>query len=164
MITVCIFTLRDAMRTVQAAFKITKYGTKHTVPNMSEEVQIVADALAREELQTCKPNRPANKFAKPVHDMLYEGSRYPNTPKAFRNFRKDSRAGENLGVLDEEGEGDDMEIDDDDENQDEEEDAQDEDDVADEDLGVDDDEFFEFGTSIFQNAVDMVGDDGVIAD
>ena len=44
MITVCIFTLRDAMRTVQAAFKITKYGTKHTVLNMSEEVQIVADA------------------------------------------------------------------------------------------------------------------------
>ncbi|KAJ7731953.1 hypothetical protein B0H14DRAFT_2639941 [Mycena olivaceomarginata] len=37
-ITVCIFALHDAMKTVHATFKIPDYGTKHTVPDMQNEI------------------------------------------------------------------------------------------------------------------------------
>ncbi|KAF7341771.1 hypothetical protein MSAN_02031500 [Mycena sanguinolenta] len=42
-ITVCIFALRDAMKTVHATFKIPDYGTKHTVPDMQNEIRRVAE-------------------------------------------------------------------------------------------------------------------------
>ncbi|KAJ7448400.1 hypothetical protein FB451DRAFT_1053929 [Mycena latifolia] len=45
MITVCIFTLRDAMRTVQTAFKIPAYGEKHKTPEITAEVATLANAL-----------------------------------------------------------------------------------------------------------------------
>jgi len=83
-----MFTLHDVMCTVQTALKITKYGTKHTVPNMLEEVQTIADTLAKEELQTCKLNQSANKHTKPVHDLLYEGSQYANSLKAFKTLTR----------------------------------------------------------------------------
>ncbi|KAJ6614435.1 hypothetical protein B0H10DRAFT_2221313 [Mycena sp. CBHHK59/15] len=54
MITVCIFTLRDTMRTVQKSFNIPAYGERHTVPDMSAEVQKLADALRDEKIQEDK--------------------------------------------------------------------------------------------------------------
>ncbi|KAK6977111.1 hypothetical protein R3P38DRAFT_2431435, partial [Favolaschia claudopus] len=50
-ITVCIFVIRDAMKTVHATFKIPDYGTKHTVPDMKNEILRVADALQKDRLQ-----------------------------------------------------------------------------------------------------------------
>ncbi|KAJ7886399.1 hypothetical protein B0H14DRAFT_2563340 [Mycena olivaceomarginata] len=50
-ITVCIFALRDAMKTVHATFKIPDYGTKHTVPDMQNEILHVAEALQKDRIQ-----------------------------------------------------------------------------------------------------------------
>ncbi|KAJ7729211.1 hypothetical protein B0H14DRAFT_3617620 [Mycena olivaceomarginata] len=57
-ITVCIFALRDAMKTVHAAFKIPDYGTKHTVPDMQNEILRVAEALQKDRIQELWFNRP----------------------------------------------------------------------------------------------------------
>ncbi|KAL1750636.1 hypothetical protein FB107DRAFT_294459 [Schizophyllum commune] len=78
LVTVCIFTLRDAMRTVQSAFNIPHYGITHTVPAMTREVQALADLLEQEALQSYVPNRPGNDCVAP-------------------NFRADTRKATNLG-------------------------------------------------------------------
>ncbi|KAJ7720953.1 hypothetical protein B0H16DRAFT_1474190 [Mycena metata] len=75
MITVCIFTLRDTMRTVQKTFNITSYGERHTVPDMTNEIQALADALREERLQEHVVNHPANDAENttavvPVRDLL----------------------------------------------------------------------------------------------
>lgn len=104
MITVCIFTLRDTMRTVQKTFNITGYGERHTVPDMSKEIQTLADALKEEKIQEYVANRPANdptdpSAVAPVRDLLEEGAKYPDTRGAFKKFTKEERRAENLGFV-----------------------------------------------------------------
>ncbi|KAJ7119070.1 hypothetical protein C8R44DRAFT_673385, partial [Mycena epipterygia] len=74
MITVCIFTLREAMRTVQAAFQIPAYGEKHKTPPINEEVVLIAKALQDEKIQTYVEHRPANDHIAPVRDLIKEGA------------------------------------------------------------------------------------------
>ncbi|KAJ7440268.1 hypothetical protein FB451DRAFT_1443579 [Mycena latifolia] len=105
MITVCIFTLRDTMRTVQKAFKIPALGESHKVPDMSAEIQQLADALRDERLQEYVPNRPANgpsdsTAVTPVRDLLEEGAKYADTRGAFKKFTKEERRAQNLGFVD----------------------------------------------------------------
>ncbi|KAF8157762.1 hypothetical protein K438DRAFT_2073769, partial [Mycena galopus ATCC 62051] len=69
MITVCIFTLRDAMRT----------------------------ALWTEKIQTFVRHRPANDHINPVRDLLMEGANYANTRKAFKRFTWDKHKVERRG-------------------------------------------------------------------
>ncbi|KAJ7430322.1 hypothetical protein B0H11DRAFT_1764586 [Mycena galericulata] len=82
MITVCIFTLRDAMRTVQTAFNIPAYGEKHKTPPIHDEVALLANALKTEKIQSFVERRPANDHVAPVRDLIKEGSLYANTRKA----------------------------------------------------------------------------------
>ncbi|KIJ25086.1 hypothetical protein M422DRAFT_273974 [Sphaerobolus stellatus SS14] len=91
MITSCIFALRDAMWTVQGAYKITPSGTKHTVPSMILEISKVATYLKEERLHVYVKNRAGNDVTGPVTDLLAAGMAYPNTAKAFRNFVGDRR-------------------------------------------------------------------------
>jgi len=124
------------MRTIQTAFKIPVYGTKHTVPNMSEEVTSLAKDLATEKIQTYVVNRTGNADKIRIRDLLYEGSKYPNTAKAFQNFQADLRQVENLGVVDlANAEPESNEREDDVEPEDEEPTL--------EDIAVDDEEFYE---------------------
>lgn len=97
MITVVIFVLRDAMRTVQKSFKTTSYGTRHSKPDTSEEVNKLADELYKQKLQVYVESRSYNKFVTPVRDLLHRGSDYANTPKAFHTFRPDLRRATNKG-------------------------------------------------------------------
>ncbi|KAF7378269.1 hypothetical protein MSAN_00252300 [Mycena sanguinolenta] len=97
MITVCIFTLRDAMRTVQAAFKITAYGEKHKTPPIDAEVALIAKALEKEKIQTYLADRPANDHVKPVRDLIKEGAVYANSRRAFHRFTRDTRKPEKRG-------------------------------------------------------------------
>ncbi|THU79764.1 hypothetical protein K435DRAFT_875093 [Dendrothele bispora CBS 962.96] len=53
MISVCIYSLRDAMKTVQSAFQIPSLGVRHTVPDMSAEISLLADNLKNEKTQEC---------------------------------------------------------------------------------------------------------------
>ncbi|KAK6966366.1 hypothetical protein R3P38DRAFT_3338003 [Favolaschia claudopus] len=85
-ITVCIFVLRDAMKTVHATFKIPDYGTKHTVPDMKNEILRVAEALQKDRLQEQWPERPWKEQVERVRDLLEEGSNYINTRSAFSRF------------------------------------------------------------------------------
>ncbi|KAJ7648485.1 hypothetical protein B0H17DRAFT_1215628 [Mycena rosella] len=92
MITVCIFTLRETMRTVQKSFQIPAYGENHTVPDMTAEIQKLADALRDEKIQEYVVNRPANDpsdstATTPVRDLLEEGS-------------KEMRKAQNMGFVD----------------------------------------------------------------
>ncbi|KAJ7926374.1 hypothetical protein B0H13DRAFT_1582106, partial [Mycena leptocephala] len=73
MITVCIFTLRDAMRTVQTAFDIPAYGEKHKTPLIKDEVALLANALQSEKIQTIVSRRPANDHVDSVRDLIKEG-------------------------------------------------------------------------------------------
>ncbi|KAK7016011.1 hypothetical protein R3P38DRAFT_3321516 [Favolaschia claudopus] len=77
-ITVCIFVLRDAMKTVQSTFKIPDYGTKHTVPDMKNEILRVAEALEKDRLQEAWPERPWKEDVERVGDLLEEDSNYPS--------------------------------------------------------------------------------------
>lgn len=52
MITVCIWTLRDAIHTVHKAFSILGYGTWHTNPNNTLEVKAISNALEAEKIQS----------------------------------------------------------------------------------------------------------------
>ncbi|KAL1677976.1 hypothetical protein EV122DRAFT_278607 [Schizophyllum commune] len=97
LVTVCIFTLRDAMRTVQSAFNIPHYGITHTVPAMTREVQALADLLEQEALQSYIPNRPGNDCVAPVRDLIGHGVVHMSTASAFQNFRADTRKATNLG-------------------------------------------------------------------
>ncbi|KAF8125886.1 hypothetical protein K438DRAFT_1458742, partial [Mycena galopus ATCC 62051] len=82
MITVCIFTLRDAMR---------------TTPPINDEVKLLAEALWTEKIQTFVCHRPANDHINPVRDLLTEGANYANTRKAFKRFTRDKRKVERRG-------------------------------------------------------------------
>ncbi|KAJ7163528.1 hypothetical protein C8R43DRAFT_879780 [Mycena crocata] len=74
MITVCIFTIREAMRTVQTSFKIPAYGEKHKSPPITEEVALIAQALQDEKIQSYVEHRPANDHVAPVRDLIREGA------------------------------------------------------------------------------------------
>ncbi|KAJ7667333.1 hypothetical protein B0H17DRAFT_1142822 [Mycena rosella] len=105
MITVCIFTLRETMRTVQKSFQIPAYGENHTVPDMTAEIQKLADALRDEKIQEYVVNRPANDpsdstATTPVRDLLEEGSKYADTWAAFKKFTREMRKAQNMGFVD----------------------------------------------------------------
>lgn len=97
MVTVCIFELRSAMRSVQKAFKIASLGTKHTIPDMSKEIDMLAQALKDNDVQAYIVDRPSNEGLDSVADLLEEGSKYPNSRTAFHSFRPDCRTLVNLG-------------------------------------------------------------------
>lgn len=97
MITVCIFTLRDAMRTVQKSFGIPDYGTRHTKPNSTEEILTLAKLLHQHDLQRLVPNRPSNQFISPIDDLLHRGTEYAHTPKAYQAFRPPRHTATNMG-------------------------------------------------------------------
>ncbi|KAJ7762285.1 hypothetical protein DFH07DRAFT_739385 [Mycena maculata] len=155
MITVCIFTLRDTMRTVQKTFKITGYGERHTVPDMSKEIQTLADALAEEKIQEYVGDRLANDPANPnsvtpVRDLLEEGAKYADTRSAFKKFTKEQRKAENLGFVDAEGG---------DRNDDAVEDEiveRDDYEVTEDDLGMDDEEPYADAAALFAAASEIV--------
>jgi hypothetical protein len=109
MITVCIFTLRDAMRTVQTAFKIPAYGEKHKTPPIDKEVALIAKALEDNSIQVYVEHRPANDHITPVRDLIQEGALYANSRKAFHRFTRDTRRPEKRGFdrAEEEGSQDD---------------------------------------------------------
>lgn len=97
MITVCIFTLRDAMRTVQKSFNIPDYGTRHTKPDTTEEIQTLAELLRQHDLQRHIPNRPGNQFISPIDDLIHRGTEYAHTPKAYQAFRPPRHSATNMG-------------------------------------------------------------------
>lgn len=99
MITVCIWTLRDAMRTVQMTFKIPAYGIKHTSPDITEEVNCLTAALESEKIQEYVKNRAGNDSINPVRDLIEHGTRYPDTRKAFHNYRQETRRAKNVGIV-----------------------------------------------------------------
>ncbi|KAJ7022234.1 hypothetical protein C8F04DRAFT_971719, partial [Mycena alexandri] len=154
MITVCIFTLRDAMRTVQTAFDIPAYGEKHKTPEITEEVATLAKALRSEHIQSYVQQRPANDHVAPVRDLLREGSLYANTSKAFRRFTRDTRKPEKRGFTAPEQDEEDAEKEDDDEGQEEDYDA------TEEDLRADDEEFFDMAEpeELLARAMEIVND------
>ncbi|KAJ3912762.1 hypothetical protein F5877DRAFT_53531 [Lentinula edodes] len=73
MISVCIYSLREALRTVQKTFDIPIYGTQHTTPNMEKEVQLIAEKLKEEKIQEYVLDRPANAEVELVRDLIGEG-------------------------------------------------------------------------------------------
>ncbi|KAF8145481.1 hypothetical protein K438DRAFT_2097724 [Mycena galopus ATCC 62051] len=85
-ITVCIFALRDAMKTVHATFKIPDYGTNHTIPDMQKEVLAVADALEKDRIQELWSERPWKNEVIRVRDLFEEGVDYVNTQGAFSRY------------------------------------------------------------------------------
>ncbi|KAI0319421.1 hypothetical protein OF83DRAFT_1055018 [Amylostereum chailletii] len=91
MITVCIFTLRDAMRTVHKSFKIPGYSVHHSTPASHNEVHGLDDEFEHQKLQQYVPNRPSQSFVSPVRDLFHHGADYANQPKAFHAFRQDPR-------------------------------------------------------------------------
>ncbi|KAJ7827272.1 hypothetical protein B0H14DRAFT_3467219 [Mycena olivaceomarginata] len=74
-ITVCIFALHDAMKTVHATFKIPDYGTKHTVPDMQNEILHVAEALQKDRIQELWSDRPWKDQVAPttVYSLVPQG-------------------------------------------------------------------------------------------
>lgn len=157
MISVCIFTLRDTMRTVQKTFKITGYGERHTVPDMSKEVEMLADALKEEKIQEYVKNRPANDpedstAVTPVRDLLEEGSKYADTRTAFKKFTKEVRRAENLGLV----EGEDGAREDDGAMDDDEHSGRDEYQVTAEDLDMDDEESYANADTMVAAASEVV--------
>ncbi|KAJ7438253.1 hypothetical protein FB451DRAFT_1344411 [Mycena latifolia] len=147
MITVCIFTLRDAMRTVQTAFKIPAYGEKHKTPEITAEVATLANALKSENIQTFTAHRPAN-------DHVAPGSRYANTRKAFWRFTRDTRKAETRGFTPAQP-GDTME-----EEEDEGEGQQEDYEPTEDDLRADDEEFFDMAepAQLLARAIEIVDD------
>jgi hypothetical protein len=100
MITVCIFILRDTMRTVQKAYNIPVYGTSHSIPDMTEEINRLASALKTERVQQHTTERKANNSAKQVRDLFGEGSKYPDSKGAFAKFKRSQARPVNVGVTD----------------------------------------------------------------
>ncbi|KAJ7854006.1 hypothetical protein B0H13DRAFT_1903819 [Mycena leptocephala] len=86
MITVCIFTLREAMRTVQTAFKIPTYGEKHKTPPIDDERS-----------RTIPSSPETNDHVTPVRDLIMEGALYANGRKAFHRLTRDTRKPERQG-------------------------------------------------------------------
>ncbi|KAJ7820388.1 hypothetical protein B0H14DRAFT_3089251 [Mycena olivaceomarginata] len=153
MITVFIFTLRDAMRTVQTAFDIPAYGEKHKTPPIKDEVALLANALQSEKIQTFVSRRPANDHVNPVRDLIKEGALYGNARKAFKHFTRDTRkAGKRGFTVPGQVAGEDEE----DEDEGQEEDYE----PTEEDLRADDEEFFDMTEpmELFSRAAAMVDD------
>lgn len=98
MITVCIFTLRDAMRMVQKSFKVTNYGIRHSKPDATLEIKKLADLLEEHSLQSYIPRRPGNEFVSPIDDLLHRGSSHANNPKAYAAFRPPHHRAQNIGI------------------------------------------------------------------
>ncbi|KAJ7772145.1 hypothetical protein DFH07DRAFT_866360 [Mycena maculata] len=143
MITVCIFTL--------------PYGEKHTVPDMTKEIQVLADALCDEKIQEYVPNRPANNpsdstATTAVRDLLEEGSKYADTRAAFRKFTRETRRAENMGVLDTEEAAPDVESEDEEDSGTMEEDYE----VMEEDLGLDNEEPYADANGLLSIAMDLI--------
>lgn len=152
MITVCIFHLRDAMRTVQKAYNIPAYGEKHKTPPITEEVALLARALEKERLQTYVSDRPGHERVLPVRDLIQEGALYLNTPKAFYKFREDPRIPKNLGVVSDDfvAEGGGSEDDEQSENEEERYNP------TEDDLAADDEEFYHMADTFIEQAAMMV--------
>ncbi|KAJ7696136.1 hypothetical protein B0H16DRAFT_1706433 [Mycena metata] len=91
MISVCIFTLRHAMQTVQTSFKIPAYGVKHKTPPINEEVALIAEALRENSIQSYVEGRPVNDHVTPVCDLVKEGVLYADGRKVFHRFTRDAR-------------------------------------------------------------------------
>ncbi|KAF7373720.1 hypothetical protein MSAN_00583000 [Mycena sanguinolenta] len=151
MITVCIFTLREAMRTVQTAFQIPAYGEKHKNPPIHDEVALIAKSLEDDKIQTYVQDRPANDHVNPVRDLIKEGAVYANSRKAFHRFTRDTRRPEKQGF--------DLVEDDGQENERDEEDEEGEVDEytpTEEDLRLDDEEFLMEPEEMMASAMDIV--------
>ncbi|KAJ7123895.1 hypothetical protein C8R43DRAFT_899453 [Mycena crocata] len=145
MITVCIFTLRDTMRTVQKAFKIPALGETHKIPDMSAEVQQLADALRDERIQEFVPDRPANDpndstAVTPVRDLLAEGAKYADA--------------QNLGFVDAVDEGEDTIGEDGEQSETEGQDEQYE--ITSEDLEMDEEEPYADADALLTTATELV--------
>ncbi|THV04221.1 hypothetical protein K435DRAFT_649528, partial [Dendrothele bispora CBS 962.96] len=97
MIAVCIYSLRDAMKTVQSAFKISSLGVQHTVPDMTAEITLLAENLRNERIQEFVDNRAGNDSVNAVRDLLAEGSKYANSRNAFSKFKESKDIIENEG-------------------------------------------------------------------
>jgi hypothetical protein len=96
MVTVCIFMLRDATRTVQKAYNIPMYGTKHGIPAMEREVAELAKALQSNNVQEYVPKRATRNV--PVRDLFGVGAEYPDARGAFSKFRKSLYQPVNVGI------------------------------------------------------------------
>ncbi|KAF8171352.1 hypothetical protein K438DRAFT_1613022 [Mycena galopus ATCC 62051] len=159
MITVCIFTLREAMHTVQTAFKIPAYGEKHKTPPIDAEVALIADALKENSIQSYTADRPANDHVVPVRDLIEEGAAYADGRKTFHRFTRDTRKPEKRGfdraeVAQNEGEEGTGDIDSDEE---------DEYNPTEDDLRVDDEEFLIEPGELLAAAMALL-DDGELMD
>lgn len=100
MVTVCIWTLHDAMRTVHKTFQIPAYGTKHTSPAINDEIAAIAQALDNERIQTYMKNCPgsdANDGVAPVHDLVAHGVQYFNSWRAYPKFTPEQCRARNIG-------------------------------------------------------------------
>ncbi|KAJ7629143.1 hypothetical protein B0H17DRAFT_962964 [Mycena rosella] len=156
MLTVCIFTLRDTMRTVQKSFKIPALGESHKVPDMSAEIQKLADALRDEQIQEYVPNRPANDpddstAVTPVRDLFEEGAKYADGRSAFKKFTKEERRAQNLGLVDAVRDGTDAVDSEGDESEQEEEYE-----ITQEDLEIDDEEPYADTASLLATAEELI--------
>ncbi|KAJ6572684.1 hypothetical protein B0H10DRAFT_1964347 [Mycena sp. CBHHK59/15] len=138
MITVCIFTLRDAMRTVQTAFEIPAYSEKHKTPPIDDEVALIAKSLKDNSIQLYVEHRPANDHITPVRDLIQEGALYADTQGGAQN-----------GVEDE-GEGD---VDDEDIYE-----------PTEDDLRVDDEEFLREPGDLLAAAIELVDSELIDSD
>ncbi|KAF8824700.1 hypothetical protein HHX47_DHR7000515 [Lentinula edodes] len=98
MISVCIYSLREALRTVQKTFDIPIYGTQHTTPNMEKEVQLIAEKLKEEKIQEYVLDRPANAEVELVRDLIGEGVKYANRKSAYAQYQVSDAILKNLGV------------------------------------------------------------------
>ncbi|KAJ6526837.1 hypothetical protein B0H10DRAFT_1974378 [Mycena sp. CBHHK59/15] len=160
MITVCIFTLRDAMRTVQTAFEIPAYSEKHKTPPIDDEVALIAKSLKDNSIQLYVEHRPANDHITPVRDLIQEGALYADTRKAFRRFTCDTRKPEKRGFdreeggaqngVEDEGEGD---VDDEDIYE-----------PTEDDLRVDDEEFLREPGDLLAAAIELVDSELIDSD
>ncbi|KAF8181438.1 hypothetical protein K438DRAFT_1976162 [Mycena galopus ATCC 62051] len=157
MITVCIFTLRQTMRTVQKSFNIPAYGEHHTVPDMSSEIQKLADAFQDERIQEYIVNRPSNDPSNstavtPVRDLFEEGSKYADTRAAFKKYTRMAKKPENIGVVEVMEDGVPPEP------EEKEDDTMNEDyQVTEDDLRVDDEELYSDPSSLLSIATDLIG-------
>ncbi|KAJ7094489.1 hypothetical protein B0H15DRAFT_969182 [Mycena belliarum] len=152
MITVCIFTIREAMRTVQTAFRIPAYGEKHKTPPIDKEVALIAAALQTDQVQSFVEDRPANDHVAPVRDLIKEGALYADTRKAFHRFTRDSRRPERRGFSRSDGVDEDTEGD----REEEEEDDVEVYEPTEEDLRMDDEEFLMEPDEILASAMDLM--------
>ena len=145
------------MQTVQSGFNITNYGARHTIPNMSNEIGTLTDALKSEKIQEYISNRPANSSVLPIHDLLQVGSEYSNKKFAFKKFKKPTYKLENLGVQ-EQGMDGVTETD----NKNVKEASGEDYEASMEDLAVDKDKPYEFTDNLVHTASEMT--DSIIAD